>query len=114
MGALTRYLVSGATYRWLGDSFPWGTLSVNVLGSLVMGLLVGYAVRHLEFSPEMRAFLLVGVLGGFTTFSAFSLDVVMLVQRGANTTAAIYILVSVVLSVAALAAGLSLVRLGQT
>lgn len=114
LGASARYLVTGAMLRWLGDSFPYGTLAVNVAGSLVMGVLAGLAVRHAGFSAELRAFLLVGVLGGFTTFSAFSLDVIILMQRGASNLAVVYILGSVMVSVAALAAGLSLSRLGPS
>jgi CrcB protein len=93
-----------------GAAFPYGTLAVNVTGSLVMGVLVeGWALAWSP-TPELRALLAVGVLGGFTTFSTFSLDVAVLMQREELGVAALYMVVSVVVSVGALFAGLYLVR----
>lgn len=108
IGAMLRYLVvSGVTRLPLAD-FPYGVLGVNILGSFLMGLLAGSAMPAL--TPEGRAFLGVGMLGGFTTFSAFSLDVVTLMQRGETVPAFIYMVASVTLSVLALAVGMSLMR----
>lgn len=108
LGAMLRYLmVSGVARLPLAD-FPYGVLSVNILGSFLMGLLAGSAWPAL--TPEWRAFLGVGVLGGFTTFSAFSLDVVTLMQRGETVPAFIFMVASVTLSVLALAIGMSVMR----
>lgn len=110
IGSVARYGMMTAVGRWLGTTFPWGTLSVNVLGSFLMGVLIEVFVEELPISQELRAFLTVGVLGGFTTFSAFSLDAIMLFERGETGSAAAYICASVVLSVSALFAGLILMR----
>lgn len=112
-GAAGRYALTSILLRIAGPQFPWGTLAVNVLGSMAMGFALGLFQHRIEtFSPEMRLFLTVGVLGGFTTFSAFSLDVVSLLQRQDMWGAALYVGVSVALSVAALAAGLLAARAG--
>jgi CrcB protein len=108
LGASARYLTGMAAARLLGPGFPWGTLCVNILGSFAMGLL---AVLLLQAGGARWApFLLTGLLGGFTTFSAFSLDLVTLLERGAMAPAAGYVLGSVGLSIAALVAGMSLAR----
>lgn len=113
LGAAGRYALTSILLRVTGPQFPWGTLAVNVLGSLAMGLVFGLLQQRLEtLSPELRLFLTVGVLGGFTTFSAFSLDVVSLLQRQDVWGAALYIGVSIVLSVGALALGLFAARAG--
>ncbi len=109
LGAGARHLVGRATLAWLGAGFPDGTLTVNILGGLAMGLLVGILARA-GAVEGWRLFAGVGVLGGFTTFSSFSLDVVNLYERGAIAVALGYILVSVVGSILALFAGLALVR----
>ncbi|MGB1540222.1 MAG: fluoride efflux transporter CrcB [Rickettsiales bacterium] len=107
VGASARYLAMAAIGRRLGDGFPYGTLAVNVLGSLAMGLLVGALARFLpENSHEIRTFVAVGVLGSFTTFSTFSLDVVTLIERGQISAALGYIALSLVACVAGLAIGL--------
>lgn len=111
VGAAGRYLVSMALLRALGPQFPWGTLTVNILGSFLMGLLAGLAAHKLDISPEWRAFLTIGVLGGFTTFSAFSLDVSVLMARKDFWLAGGYIAASVMLAIAALFAGLALARI---
>ncbi|WP_456416589.1 fluoride efflux transporter CrcB [Thiolapillus sp.] len=80
LGALMRYWVSTATYAWLGRGFPWGTLAVNVLGSFLMGVLYILLLERLSSGPEMRAFLLIGFLGAFTTFSAFSMETLNLLE----------------------------------
>lgn len=109
LGSVARYGVNLATTRAFGPFFPWGTLTVNVVGGFVMGLIAAwFAFRG--GSNEARVFLMTGVLGGFTTFSAFSLDAVTLWQRGDVALAGAYVAASVVLSIAALAAGLALGR----
>ncbi len=110
LGAVGRYLVMVQVGHWLGSAFPNGTLPVNVVGSFVLGLLI--ETMALVWSPpaELRALLVVGVLGAFTTFSTFSMDVVLHYERGELAVTALYILASVVLSIAGLFAGLALVR----
>ncbi len=93
-----------------GPGYPWGTLTVNLIGGLLMGALVGVLARATMPQEDVRLLLAVGVLGGFTTFSAFSLDVVTLLQRGDWALALGYALVSVVGSVVALFGGLALAR----
>lgn len=109
-GAGARHLVGRATLAWWGPGYPWGTLIVNLAGGLLMGVLVGVLARVDQSGEQWRLLLGVGVLGGFTTFSAFSLDVVVLAERGAWFPAAGYILASVIGSVAALLLGLAAVR----
>jgi CrcB protein len=111
VGSLARYLIMSQVGAWWGVNFPWGTLAVNVVGGFVIGALVEIFALVWSPGPEMRAFLTVGVLGGFTTFSAFSLDVVTLMDRGEAMLAALYVAASVVLSVLALVAGLRLFRM---
>ena len=110
IGAAARYGVNVWSGRVLGTEFPWHTLIVNVLGCFIMGLLTGLMAQKLNLSPEARAFLTTGILGGFTTFSAFSLDVVLLVERKAMLAAGAYVAASVMLSIAAVFAGLHLMR----
>jgi len=102
LGSLARYLTMIGAGYWLGAEFPWGTLAVNVVGSAVMGGVIEGSALRFTLSPEWRAFIAVGVLGGFTTFSAFSMDVAVLVERGQLASAGLYILGSVALSLAAL------------
>lgn len=110
LGAVLRHGVNLTAARLLGTTFPYGTLTVNVAGSLAMGLFVGYLAERFEPFRHARLLLAAGVLGGFTTFSAFSLDVALLYERGALSMAALYVLASVVVSVAALFLGLFVVR----
>ena len=105
IGSVARFGVNLATPRLLGTDVPWATLLVNVLGSLLMGFLAAFMAEKYADQPDLRLFLLTGVLGGFTTFSAFSLDVFNLVQRGESSTAVIYAAASVVLSIIAVFAG---------
>ena len=110
IGAVGRYLTMAGIGQWIGHGFPYGTLVVNIIGSLVLGSLIEIFALTWSPSQELRAFFVVGVLGAFTTFSAFSLDVVALIERGEFLPAASYIIVSVVLSVAALFLGMMIFR----
>ncbi len=106
IGAAFRHLSGIAALRLMGLAFPWGTLFVNVFGSLLMGLFIAWLTKRSGTSNELRLFVATGILGGFTTFSAFSLDVANLVERGAGVGAASYVIASVVLSVSAVFIGL--------
>jgi len=111
IGSLARYGVSVAVGRLWGSPFPLGTLLINIAGSLAMGVLVGMLARLLPPNQnEIRLFAAVGVLGGFTTLSAFSLDAVTLVERGEWNQALLYAVLSVVVSIAALYVGLLITR----
>ena len=110
LGASLRHAVNMISARGLGTSFPWGTFIINISGSLVMGLIAGYLAFKGEASQPWRLFLMTGILGGYTTFSAFSLDAALLYERGEIGAALLYVLGSVVLSIAGLFAGLALVR----
>jgi CrcB protein len=107
-GALVRHYVSAAIGK--GSAFPWGILVVNILGGLLMGLIVELGALKLNYSPEVRSLLTTGLLGGFTTFSAFSLDAALLIERHDWLGAALYIAGSVVLSIGALFAAMWAVR----
>ena len=108
IGSSLRYLVNVSAMRLFGPAFPWATLTVNVIGSFLMGaLVVWFANRDLM---RLAPFLMTGVLGGFTTFSAFSLDAVLLWERGAMANAALYVGASVLLALAGLVAGLTIMR----
>lgn len=111
LGAALRHFVNLAAARLFGIAFPWGTLAVNVIGSLIMGLFVAWlAAKYSGGGQGLRLFVATGVLGGFTTFSAFSLDTLLLWERGAHGAAALYVLTSVTVSIAALATGLAIGR----
>ena len=110
LGATARYLVGVAVGRLLGGEFPWWTLTVNVLGCLLMGLLIEAMALRWTVSHDLRAFLTVGLLGGFTTFSAFATDFALLFERNDYVSAGLYLIASVVLSIVALFAGLAIVR----
>ncbi len=110
LGAALRHGVNVGAARAFGISFPWGTLTVNVTGSFVMGLLAGYFAFKGDASQNWRLFVATGILGGYTTFSAFSLDAVLLWERNEFGLALAYVLASVVLSIMGLFAGLWLAR----
>ncbi len=110
VGAVGRYLVVSAVGHFFGTGFPLGTIVVNVVGSFVLGALIEALALVWSPSPELRAMVVVGVLGAFTTFSTFSMDVVLLYERGALGQAALYIGASVILSIGAFFLGLSLLR----
>lgn len=110
LGASARYLTNLAALRIAGPSFPWGTITVNIVGSFLMGVLIAALARRTGTSMEMRSFLATGFLGGFTTFSAFSLDFAVMWERGNQWHGALYLGASVLLSIMALFAGLAFVR----
>lgn len=110
IGAGARYLVQASMMRWLGAGFPWWTLAINVVGSFLMGVVVALVATRFDNSAEVRTFLATGILGGFTTFSAFSLDVANLVDKKQQLAAAFYVAGSVGLSILALYAGLALAK----
>lgn len=110
IGGVFRYLVSFPLMHKYPHGFPWGTLMVNVLGCLLIGILYAYADRW-YFPKEWRLFLATGLLGGFTTFSAFSNETITLSQNGQTTMAILYILTSVLLGLTATFLGVFLIRM---
>lgn len=110
LGGAMRHGMNVATLAMFGPGFPFGTFGVNIAGSFVMGLLVEWFALKVDPGQPWRLFLTTGVLGGFTTFSAFSLDAALMLERGNHWTAAAYVLLSVIVSIAALFAGLMLIR----
>jgi CrcB protein len=111
VGSALRHGINLLSARLFGTAFPWHTLIENVTGSIAMGLLAGYfAFKADPSSQQWRLFLTTGLLGGYTTFSAFSLDAVLLYERGETALAALYVLASVALAIGGLFAGLALVR----
>ncbi|MCB1969321.1 MAG: fluoride efflux transporter CrcB [Geminicoccaceae bacterium] len=110
IGAVSRYLVYVTVARTIGTGFPLATLVVNIAGSFVMGAFVELSATRLQVTPEVRSLIAVGLLGAFTTFSTFSLDVVVLYERGRHLSAAAYVLMSVVFCIAALGLGMAAFR----
>jgi fluoride exporter len=110
IGAAMRHGINLSVGRALGGGFPYATLLINVSGSFIMGLVAGYFAFKGDASQHWRLFLTTGILGGYTTFSAFSLDVALLYERGEIGLAALYVVASVALSIAGLFAALALVR----
>ena len=110
LGAVSRFWVSTGVYRLLGRDVPWGTLAVNVAGSFAMGLLFVLLLERTVASPELRAAILVGFLGSFTTFSTFSLETLTLVQQGETGRALLNIAASVLLCLAACWGGIIAAR----
>jgi CrcB protein len=110
LGSTLRHIVNVVSPRFLGTAFPYHTFIINITGSTVMGLIAGYLAFKGDASQPWRLFLMTGILGGYTTFSAFSLDAALLYERGAIWLALFYVLGSVVFSIFGLFAGLALVR----
>jgi len=110
LGSVTRYLVGIGSGKLFGFAFPWGTLIINVTGSFLMGAFAGLFAQRWDLPQVVRVFLTVGICGGYTTFSTFSLDAFYLIERGQSLASAIYMIASVVLSVGALIAAMQLAR----
>ncbi|XUY28092.1 fluoride efflux transporter CrcB [Agrobacterium sp. rho-8.1] len=110
IGSIARYLVGVWSVRLAGPNFPWGTITVNIVGAFLIGLMVEVVARRFDASAEMRVFIVTGVIGGFTTWSSFTLDAVTLFERGDMGQAALYLAGSLTLSFAAIFAGLALGR----
>ena len=110
LGSVLRYTLAGWVQPAWWPGFPFGIFVVNITGGLAMGLIAELAALKLNLTPELRAFLTTGILGGYTTFSTFSLDSALLIERGAFAQAGAYVIGSVVLSILALFLGLWVVR----
>ena len=110
LGAIARYGMSTGVYALLGRSFPYGTLAVNVLGSLLMGFLYVMLIERMSASPEIRAILLIGFLGSFTTFSTFSMETLTLLEQAQLFKAGLNVLLSVLLCLAATWSGIIFAR----
>jgi CrcB protein len=114
IGSVLRYQLGRGMTHWLGTqavtAFPWATLAVNLLGSFAMGILAGFLARHGQGGEHWRLLIGVGLLGGFTTFSAFSLELMVLVERGQAAQAFLYAAVSVLAGLSALYLGLIAMR----
>lgn len=112
IGGAFRHGANVLAARWWGTQFPFGTLTINVLGCLIMGLFAGYFALRGQSTQAWRLFFTTGVMGGFTTFSAFSLETATLYERGALMAAASYVIASVVLCLLAVFVGLAVMRWG--
>lgn len=110
IGSVARYLVGLGATRLAGPNFPFGTLTVNIAGAFAIGLLVEMIARRFDASAEMRVFIVTGILGGFTTWSSFTLDTMVLFERGEIGLSALYLLASLLVSFVAVFAGLALGR----
>ncbi|MBM5812705.1 MAG: fluoride efflux transporter CrcB [Gammaproteobacteria bacterium] len=110
IGSVSRYLAGAAVHAWLPRTFPWGTLAVNVTGSLLIGLLWAWLAGRGPAAEPLRALLIIGLLGGFTTFSSFSLETLLLIGQHGWLRAGAYVLASVALCLAGCRAGLVLAR----
>ncbi|WP_180902159.1 fluoride efflux transporter CrcB [Martelella soudanensis] len=111
LGSVGRHFVGVVATRMGAVNFPWGTLAVNIIGSLLIGLLVEAVARVLNESAEARMFIVIGFLGGFTTFSSFSLDAMNMIERGDVVPAVAYVIGSVVVALGAVWAGLAIGRM---
>ena len=110
IGSMLRFGTGIISIKTFGVNFPWGTLTVNLVGSFCIGLLFGLSTQIQHFSEEVKLFLMVGILGGFTTFSAFSMDTILLFERGQIIQACLYAAASVILSLTVTFIGLTLIR----
>ncbi len=111
LGAVSRYFAVGLVTDWLGKSFPFGTMAVNITGSFLIGVMYILVVQKLHAMPELRAILVVGFLGSFTTFSTFSLETFSLIEQGNLSQAGLYTLSSLVMGVLAVWAGISIAKI---
>ncbi len=110
LGSMLRYLVQIFVSRQIPVHFPWGTLLVNLTGCFLIGLFYSLSLKHIAFNPEWRLFLITGICGGYTTFSAFSLETMLLMKEGSVFPALVYILTSVVMGVLATVAGAAIIQ----
>ncbi len=111
LGAGARHLINTSMLSWLGPGFPWATFTVNVVGSLLMGVVIEALMSYSgDHAAAWRVFLATGILGGFTTFSAFSMDTWLLYERGQHLALFLYVSFSFILSIAALILGMALVK----
>ncbi len=110
LGAVLRHGANQGALHYFGPDYPYGTISVNILGSFIMGLLISYFAHVWQPPPEVKAFLLTGLLGAFTTFSTFSLQFVLLWERGDMMAALVYVLASVFFAIGALMLGMAIIR----
>lgn len=110
IGGVLRHAVNLVSGRLIGPDLPVGTLVINVVGSFAIGLIAGYLALRGHASPGLQLLVVTGIIGGFTTFSAFSLEAALLWERGQAVTCIAYVLLSVLLSIAAVFAGLALIR----
>ena len=110
LGAVLRIVIASSIQPAAWTGYPWGIFIVNITGGLAMGLIVELSALKINLSPEIRAFLTTGILGGYTTFSTFSLDSVLLIERGQYASAAMYVIGSTLLSILAVFAGMWAVR----
>ena len=110
IGSVARYLVGIGSGKLFGFNFPWGTLIINIVGSMLIGTFAGMFAFKWDLPQSLRIFLTVGICGGFTTFSTFSLDTYYLIERGELAAAGFYVVASVVFSVVGLVAALHLIR----
>jgi CrcB protein len=111
VGAVSRYWISSLVYHAVGGAFPWATLAVNVLGCAILGVLIQLMALAWSPSEHLRVFLTVGLLGALTTFSAFSLEMVLMLERGDWLNALLYVLLSVVLCIGATIVTMALVKM---
>lgn len=111
LGAVSRYLVVGLMTDWFGNSFPYGTLAVNIVGSFFIGILYVVVVQKMHASPELKAIMVVGFLGAFTTFSTFSLEAFNYINEGLLLNAVTYVLSSVILCIISVWIGVSAAKL---
>jgi fluoride exporter len=110
IGSVARYLVGIGSGKLLGFNFPWGTLVINIVGSMLIGVFAGMFAFKWDLPQALRVFLTVGICGGFTTFSTFSLDTYYLIERGELAAAGFYVVSSVIFSILGLVAALHLIR----
>ncbi len=110
IGSVARYLVGIGSGKLLGFNFPWGTLFINIVGSMLIGVFAGMFAFKWDLPQALRVFLTVGICGGFTTFSTFSLDTYYLIERGELAAAGFYIVSSVIFSIVGLVAALHVIR----
>jgi CrcB protein len=110
IGGVSRYFLGGVMQRWIGSTFPVGTLLINITGSFLLGAILRFAVDSAWISAEMRAFLTIGLCGGYTTFSTFSYETAVMIEDGEWGRAALYMGASVLLSLLATFAGFMAAR----